>query len=108
MAGCERCAGYMVDVYARLTNTIGIVDAPGGIGSPWLLPALCEANNSSTPVLAIFSGVGTDEIEKWNTSECKQKEIFNSVCKKYLRIENETRTNDFIRLKNLIHLLHLQ
>lgn len=98
MAGCERCAGYMADVYARLTNTIGIVDSPGGIGSPWLVPAICEAQNSSTPLLAIMSGVSTTRTEKWTTSESPQQEIFRPITRKNLRLENPDRLFDFLRI----------
>lgn len=98
MAGCERCAGYMADVYARITNTIGVVDSPGGIGSPWLIPAVCEAQNSSTPLLAILSGVSTAKTEKWTTSECPQRELFQPITSKTLRLENPDRLFDYLRI----------
>lgn len=98
MAGCERCAGYMADVYARITNTIGVVDSPGGIGSPWLVPAICEAKNSSTPLLAILSGVSTGKTEKWATSESPQQELFRPITNKTLRLENPDRLYDFLRI----------
>jgi acetolactate synthase-1/2/3 large subunit len=98
MAGCERCAGYMADVYARITNTIGVVDSPGGIGSPWLIPAICEAQNSSTPLLAIVSGVSTSKTEKWTTHESPQQELFQPITSKTLRLENPDRLFDFLRI----------
>ena len=98
MAGCERCAGYMADVYSRLTRKIGVVDSPGGIGSPWLVPATSEAYNSSTPVLSVLSGVPTDKTEKWTTSECPQQELFRPITNKTLRLENPNRLFDFLRV----------
>lgn len=29
----ERCAAYMADVYARLTNRVGVVEGPSGAGA---------------------------------------------------------------------------
>ncbi len=98
MAGCERCAGYMADVYARITNTIGVVDSPGGIGSPWLVPSICEARNSFTPLLAILSGVSTAKTEKWTTSECPQQELFQPITRKTLRLETPDRLFDFLKI----------
>lgn len=74
MAGCERCAGYMADVYSRLTNTIGVVDAPGGIGTPWLMPAIVEARNSSIPLLAV-----TSKLRPGATGEFDQAAMFKPV-----------------------------
>ncbi len=97
MAGCERCAGYMADVYARISNQIGIVDAPGGIGSPWLMPSFSEAKNSSIPILGIVSGVSTDGALKWATGECDQLGMFKPFVKKMLRLEDPNRLYDFAR-----------
>lgn len=98
MPGCERCAGYMADVYARITNTIGIVDAPGGIGSPWLVPAISEARNSFTPLLAVVSGIPARETEKWTTSEFPQIDVFRPITNKALRLESPGRLFDFLRI----------
>ncbi|MCV6593248.1 MAG: thiamine pyrophosphate-binding protein, partial [Silicimonas sp.] len=55
----ERSAGYMADGYARVTGRPGICEGPSGGGATYILPGLVEAGESSTPILAITSDVGT-------------------------------------------------
>ena len=55
----ERSAAYMADGYARVTGKVGVCEGPSGGGATYILPGLVEANESSVPVLAITSDVGT-------------------------------------------------
>ena len=55
----ERSAAYMADGYARVTGRPGVCEGPSGGGATYILPGLVEANESSIPVLAITSDVGT-------------------------------------------------
>lgn len=96
--GCERCAGFMADVYSRITNKVGVFTSPGGVGSPWAIPALHEAYNSSIPILLIVSGVSTKEVGYWSTSECDQLSMVKPFCKKSLRLENPEKLEDYIKI----------
>ena len=81
LARCPRCAAYMAESYARVSGKLGICDAPGGIGSPFVTPALHEANNSSTPLLFLASGVDQHKKGRWTTSQCDQQHLFKAVTK---------------------------
>lgn len=87
LARCPRCAGYMADAFARVSGTVGICDAPGGIGSPFTTPALLEAFNSSTPLVFLASGVSRVHKGRWTTGECSQQALFSPVCKAAIRLE---------------------
>ena len=47
----ERSAGYMADAYARVSNRVGVFEAPSGAGAMYSLPPVAEANGSSVPVI---------------------------------------------------------
>jgi acetolactate synthase I/II/III large subunit len=81
MARSETAAGYMADAYARFTGKVAVTDAPGGIGSPLLLPALHEAYNSSIPLVALTSGVPADQEGRWPTAACRHQEMFRPAVK---------------------------
>ena len=81
LARDERCAAHMADGYARITNKIGVCDAPAGMGVPFLCPALLEAYNSSTPMLAIVSDTPKELKGKWATSELDQETMLKPVTK---------------------------
>src|SRR5579862_1486058 len=81
LARCPRCAAYMAESYARVSGKVGVCDAPGGIGSPFVVPALHEAYNSSTPLLFLASGVIRNKKDDWTTSQCDQQTLFKSVTK---------------------------
>ncbi|MFD8497339.1 thiamine pyrophosphate-binding protein [Amycolatopsis sp. NPDC059657] len=87
MARCPRCAGYMAEAYARISGEVGVCDAPGGIGSPFTVPALLEAYNSSTPLVFVASGVSRTNAGRWTTGECAQQELFGAVTKDSVRVE---------------------
>lgn len=87
LARCPRCAGYMADAFAQVSGTVGICDAPGGIGSPFTTPALLEAFNSSTPLVFLASGMSRVHKGRWTTGECAQQDLFSPVCKATVRLE---------------------
>lgn len=87
MAGTELSAGYMADAYARTTNKVGICDAPGGIGSPMLLPAAHECYNSSIPVVFVITSTAFRRRERWATSQCDTRSMFSSTVKAHFSIE---------------------
>jgi acetolactate synthase-1/2/3 large subunit len=87
LARCPRCAGYMAEAYARVSGRVGVCDAPGGIGSPHVAPALLEGFNSSTPMLFLASGVSRAGRGRWATGECDQQQMFAPVTKRRVRLE---------------------
>ena len=101
IAGCEKCAGYMADGYARFSDRLAACYAPGGIGSPLLLPSLLEAHNSSIPLLFISISEGTNKLGRWSTSSFDHS-TFDSVVKANLRVDRierlVSRTREAVRL----------
>ncbi len=53
LARGERSAGFMADVYARLTGRPAVCEGPGGAGATYMVPALADANGSPVPLLAL-------------------------------------------------------
>ena len=94
LARCERCAGYMADAYARLTNQVALCDAPGGIGSPFLLPALHEAFNSSIPLIALTTSTSDSDLGRWSTSQCDHVGMFAPVVKETISIRSLGRVSE--------------
>ncbi|MFD3998162.1 thiamine pyrophosphate-binding protein [Streptomyces sp. NPDC058548] len=91
MARSETAAGYMADACARFTGKTAVVDAPGGIGSPLLLPALHEAYNSSIPLIALTSGVPLGQEDQWTTAACRHQEMFRPCVKATLAVPDAAR-----------------
>lgn len=85
-ARCERCAGYMADAYARVSGSVPVVDAPGGVGSPYLVPALHEARNSSVPLVAVVTDAGADATSAWRTATCDNAAMLGAVSKAVVRL----------------------
>ncbi|MEU2679576.1 thiamine pyrophosphate-binding protein [Streptomyces sp. NPDC007107] len=94
MARSETAAGYMADACARFTGRVSVVDAPGGIGSPLLLPALHEAHNSSIPLVAFTSGVPASLQGRWTTADCRHQEMFGPAVKATVSVPDATRLPD--------------
>ncbi|HYK23003.1 MAG TPA: thiamine pyrophosphate-binding protein [Pyrinomonadaceae bacterium] len=101
IAGCEKCAGYMADGYARFSDRLAACYSPGGIGSPLLLPSLLEAHNSSIPLLFISISEATHKLGKWSTSSFDHS-AFNCVVKANFRVDRierlVSRTREAVRL----------
>jgi acetolactate synthase-1/2/3 large subunit len=101
IAGCEKCAGYMADGYARFSDRLAACYSPGGIGSPLLLPSLLEAHNSSIPLLFISISEATHKLGKWSTSSFDHS-TFNCVVKANFRVDRierlVSRTREAVRL----------
>jgi acetolactate synthase-1/2/3 large subunit len=94
LARCERCAGYMSDTYARLTRRVSVCDAPGGVGSPFLLPALHEAYNSSVPLVALTTATPDSAVDRWATSQCDHIQMFSPVVKEVMQIRTAERLGE--------------
>ena len=80
VARSELCSGFMADAYARFSQKIAVCHAPGGIGSPQLLPGIVETYNSSIPVVFMSFSEPQNQIGKWSTSTFDHK-TFDLVVK---------------------------
>jgi acetolactate synthase-1/2/3 large subunit len=96
MARCERCAGFMADGYARATNRVGVCDAPGGVGTPWLVPALHEAYTSAVPLVALTTSSPDQAVGRWPTTHCDNAALFSSVTKAVLPLRVQDRIEEII------------
>lgn len=77
----ERSAGYMADVYARVSGKVGVCEGPSGGGATYILPAVAEANESSVPLLAITSDIGVGSRGRFALTELDQAALFRPVTK---------------------------
>lgn len=77
----ERCAAYMADGYARVTRRVGVCEGPSGGGATYILPGLVEANESSVPILAITSDVGTRSRGHYPLTELDQEGLMRPLTK---------------------------
>ncbi len=77
----ERSAGYMADVYARVSGKVGVCEGPSGGGATYILPAVVEANESSIAMLAITTDIGTGSRGRYTLTELDQEALFRPVSK---------------------------
>lgn len=77
----ERSAGYMADVYARVSGRVGVCEGPSGGGATYILPGVVEANESSIALLAITTDVGTGSRGRYALTELDQKALFAPLTK---------------------------
>src|SRR6202022_2832062 len=54
----EQAASFMAEVYGRLTGSAGVCSATLGPGAINLLLRAADATTNSTPLLAVWAGVG--------------------------------------------------
>lgn len=96
LARSPRGAGYMADGYSRISGKVGICDVPGGIGSPFIVPAAHEANNSSVPLIILASGPSRASRGRWTTSSCNQQKLFSAVTRRVFYVDDEASIHDVI------------
>ncbi|MFO1067750.1 MAG: thiamine pyrophosphate-binding protein [Geminicoccaceae bacterium] len=77
----ERHAAYMADAYARFSGRVGVCEGPSGGGATYILPGLAEANESSSPVLALNSDVSVAGRGRYVLTELDQAALFRPVTK---------------------------
>ena len=77
----ERSAAYMADVYARLSKRVGVCEGPSGGGATYILPGVVEANDSSSPLLAITTDIATGSRGRFALTELDQLALFKPVSK---------------------------
>ena len=93
----ERCAAYMADGYARVTGRPGVCEGPSGGGATYILPGLVEANESSVPILAITSDVGTRSKGHYPLTELDQEGLMRPVTKFNAVIQHSDAVPDMVR-----------
>lgn len=93
----ERCAAYMADGYARVTGKVGVCEGPSGGGATYILPGLVEANESSIPILAITSDVGTRSRGHYPLTELDQEALMRPLTKFNTVINHSDAVPDTVR-----------
>jgi len=93
----ERCAAYMADGYARVTKKVGVCEGPSGGGATYILPGLVEANESSIPILAITSDVGTRSGGHYPLTELDQEGLMRPLTKYNTKIQHADSVPDAVR-----------
>lgn len=93
----ERCAAYMADGYARVTKKVGVCEGPSGGGATYILPGLVEANESSVPILAITSDVGTRSKGHYPLTELDQEGLMRPLTKFNTVIQHADALPDAVR-----------
>ncbi len=93
----ERSAGYMADGYARVTGKVGVCEGPSGGGATYILPGLVEANESSIPILAITSDVGTRSKGHYPLTELDQEGLMRPLTKFNAVIQHADALPDMVR-----------
>jgi acetolactate synthase-1/2/3 large subunit len=81
LARDERSAGFMADVYARLSHRPGVCECPSGAGALYSAPGIAEANGSSIPILLFTSGVSLSGEGKGTITEMDHHVFFESISK---------------------------
>ena len=77
----ERSAGYMADVYARLSSQVGVCEGPSGGGATYIAPALVEANESSSALIALTTDVAVASRGRFPLTELDQAALFRPLTK---------------------------
>jgi acetolactate synthase I/II/III large subunit len=77
----ERSAAYMADGYARVSGRVGVCEGPSGGGATYILPGVVEANESSIPILAVTTDIGTGSRGRYALTELDQEALFRPLTK---------------------------
>ena len=81
LARDERSAAMMADAYARVTNTVGVVEASSGGGTTYVLGGLGEPFAASVPILLITSDIHRASRGTGALTEIDQTLLFAAVTK---------------------------
>jgi acetolactate synthase-1/2/3 large subunit len=97
MARDERSAGFMADVYARLTGKPGVCEGPSGGGATYLLPGIVEAHGSSVAMVALTTDNPLSYEAQGALTDLDQPRIFESVTKWTALVKRTDMLPRFIR-----------
>jgi acetolactate synthase I/II/III large subunit len=93
----ERHAGYMADVYARVTGRVGVCEGPSGGGATYILPGVVEASESSIPILAITTDISVTGRGRYTLTELDQEALYRPLTKWNRVIDQAVQIPDAIR-----------
>jgi acetolactate synthase-1/2/3 large subunit len=97
MARDERSAGYMADAYARISNRVGVCEAPSGAGAMYALPPLAESNESSVPVILFTIDIPLTGEGRGVITELDCKKLFEPVSKASIQVKSPQKIPEIIR-----------
>ena len=75
----ERSASFMADVYARVSNRLGVTEGPSGGGATYILPGVAEAHGSAVPLLCLTSDTPIAQQHRNVLTELDQVALFRPV-----------------------------
>ena len=93
----ERSAGFMADAYARISGRLGICEGPSGGGSTYVVPAVAEAQGSSSPVLSFTTDTPVSQDGRNVLTEMDQEALFAAIAKWSHRIKSPETAADVVR-----------
>ncbi len=93
----ERSAGFMADAYARVSGRLGVCEGPSGGGATYVVPAVAEANGSSSPVLSLTTDTPVGQDGRNVLTEFDQEAMFAAIAKWSHRIKDPATAADVIR-----------
>lgn len=97
MARDERSAGYMADAYARISNRVGVFEAPSGAGAMYSLPPLAESHSSSVPVILFTIDIPLAGEGRGVITELDCKALFEPVAKASIQVKSPEKIPEIIR-----------
>jgi acetolactate synthase-1/2/3 large subunit len=97
LARDERSAGYMADVYARVSGRPGVTEAPSGAGATYLAAAIAEAQASSIPVIALTSDIPLSGEDRNVLTELDQPALFAAITKWRTLVKSAAQVPDAMR-----------
>jgi acetolactate synthase I/II/III large subunit len=93
----ERSAGFMADAYARVSGRLGICEGPSGGGATYVVPAVAEAQGSSSPIISFTTDTPVRQDGRNVLTEMNQEALFGSIAKWAHRIKSPENAADVIR-----------
>jgi acetolactate synthase-1/2/3 large subunit len=97
MARDERGAGFMADAYARVSNRVGVYEAPSGAGAMYSLPPLAESNASSVAVILFTIDVPLICEGRGVITELDCKTLFEPVSKASIQVKSAEKIPEIVR-----------
>lgn len=88
LAADERSSASMADVYARVRNRVGVVEASSGGGSTYLVGGLGEPYAASVPMLVITSDIHRSSQGTSAITEVDQVKLFSAVTKAQFYVDD--------------------
>lgn len=81
LARDERHAAKMADAFARVSNTVGVVEISSGGGTTFVIGGLGEAFASGVPILVLTSDIHASSRGTGALTEIDQESLFHAVTK---------------------------